>query len=88
MQFSDITPSLAQAIHMKKLEQENKLDTDKLEEIMSQEKPNQVEKIKLDVERFEKVFPKNVITNKEREDFLFMCAEEHNKRVKNREMSR
>ena len=42
MQFSDITPSLAQAIHMKKLEQENKLDTDKLEEIMSQEKPNQV----------------------------------------------
>lgn len=88
MQFSDITPSLAQAIHMKKLEQENKLDTDKLEEIMSQEKPNQVEKIKLDVERFEKVFPKNVVTNKEREDFLFMCAEEHNKRVKNREMSR
>ncbi len=88
MQFSDITPSLAQAIHMKKLEQENKLDTDKLEKIMSQEKPNQVEKIKIDVERFEKVFPKNVITNKEREDFLFMCAEEHNKRIKNREMSR
>ncbi len=88
MQFSDITPSLAQAIHMKKLEQENKLDTDKLEEIMSQEKPNQVEKIKIDTLRFEKVFPKNVVTNKDREDFLFMCAEEHNRRVKNREMSR
>lgn len=44
MQFSDITPSLAQALHLKKLEQEGNLDTDKIEELMSQEKPNQVEK--------------------------------------------
>ena len=88
MQFSDITPSLAQAIHLKKLEQENKLDTDKLEEIMSQEKPNQVEKFKINAERFEKVFPKNVVTNKEREDFLFMCVEEHNKRVRNKGLDR
>lgn len=88
MQFSDITPSLAQAIHLKKLEQENKLDTDKLEEIMSQEKPNQVEKFKINAERFEKVFPKNVVTNKDREDFLFMCVEEHNKRVRNKGLDR
>lgn len=82
MQFSEITPSLAQAIHMKKLQQENKLDTEKIEDIMSQEKPNQVEKLKINAERFEKVFPRNVVTNREREDFLFMCVEEHNQRVK------
>ena len=80
MQFSDITPSLAQAIHMKKLEQEGKLDTEKIEDLMSQEKPNQVEKLKFNAERFESVFPKNIKTNQEKEDFLYMCVEEHNQR--------
>lgn len=90
MQFSDITPSLAQAIHMKKLEQGNKLDTDKIEELMSQEKPNQVEKLKLNSERFNAEFPKNIISNQEKEDFLFMCVQEHNQRerAKKRAMER
>lgn len=82
MQFSDITPSLAQAIHLKKLEQEENLDTDKIEELMSQEKPNQVEKLKFNAERFEAVFPKNIQSNQEKEDFLFMCVQEHNQREK------
>lgn len=80
MQFSDITPSLAQAIHLKKLEQEGNLDTDKIEELMSQEKPNQVEKLKFNAERFEAVFPKNIQSNQEKEDFIFMCVQEHNQR--------
>lgn len=80
MQFSDITPSLAQAIHLKKLEQEGNLDTNKIEELMSQEKPNQVEKLKFNAERFEAVFPKNIQSNQEKEDFLFMCVQEHNQR--------
>ena len=90
MQFSDITPSLAQAIHMKKLEQEGKLDTEKIEDLMSQEKPNQVEKLKFNAERFESVFPKNIKTNQEKEDFLYMCVEEHNQRerAKKRAMER
>ena len=90
MQFSDITPSLAQAIHMKKLEQENKLDTEKIEDLMSQEKPNQVEKLKLNAERFDSEFPKNVRTIQEKEDFLFMCVQEHNQRerAKKRAMER
>ena len=90
MQFSDITPSLAQAIHMKKLEQEGKLDTEKIEDLMSQEKPNQVEKLKFNAERFESVFPKNIKTNQEKEDFIYMCVEEHNQRerAKKRAMER
>lgn len=90
MQFYDITPSLAQAIHMKKLEQEGKLDTEKIEDLMSQEKPNQVEKLKFNAERFESVFPKNIKTNQEKEDFLYMCVEEHNQRerAKKRAMER
>jgi ParB family chromosome partitioning protein len=88
MQFSDITPSLAQAIHMKKLQQENKLDTEKLEDIMSQEKANQIEKLKFNAERFESVFPKNIVSNQQKEDFVFMCVQEHNQRERAKKMAR
>jgi ParB family chromosome partitioning protein len=88
MQFSDITPSLAQAIHMKKLQQESKLDTEKLEDIMSQEKANQIEKLKFNAERFESVFPKNIVSNQQKEDFVFMCVQEHNQRERAKKMAR
>lgn len=52
----DCTPSLAQAIWMKELSREGKLDMDTIFEIMSEEKPNQREKIKIPAERFEKYF--------------------------------
>ena len=82
------TPSQSQAIYLKKLSQEGKLTTDKLEEIMEQEKPNQKPKYKINYGRFEKYLPRNVATEKEVEDFLFKCVEEHYKRVKQREMAR
>lgn len=52
----DCTPSLAQAIRMKELSREGKLDMDTIFEIMSEEKPNHREKIKIPAERFEKYF--------------------------------
>ena len=41
MQFNESTPSLAQAIRMKKLEQEGNLLEEKIEKIMEQEKQQQ-----------------------------------------------
>ena len=52
----DCTPSLAQAIRMKELSREGKLDMDTIFGIMTEEKPNQREKIKIPTERFEKYF--------------------------------
>lgn len=52
----DCTPSLAQAIKMKKLSQEGKLDMDKIFELMTEEKANQKEKIKIPMERIQKYF--------------------------------
>lgn len=52
----DCTPSLAQAIRMKELSREGKLNMDTIFEIISEEKPNQREKIKIPTERFEKYF--------------------------------
>ena len=53
--YNDATPSLAQAIKMKKFSQEGKLNGDVIESIMSEEKPNQREKLSIkysDVRRF------------------------------------
>ena len=84
----DATPSQSQAIFLKKLSQENKLTTEKMEEIMQEEKPNQQLKYDINYNRFEKYLPRNVVTKKEVEDFLFKCVEEHYKRLKQRELSR
>lgn len=80
MQYNDATPSQAQAKYLKKLSQEGKLTAEKIEEIMGEQKPNQVEKLKLNYERFSKVLPKNVVNDKQAEDFLYQCAVEHNER--------
>lgn len=52
----DCTPSLSQACRMKKLSQEGKLDMDAIFAIMTEEKANQKEKIKIPAERLEKYF--------------------------------
>ena len=45
--YADATPSLAQAIKMKRFSQEGKLSNEVIESIMSEEKPNQKEKIRI-----------------------------------------
>ena len=52
----DCTPSLSQACRMKKLSQEGKLDMDTIFAIMTEEKANQKEKIKIPAELLEKYF--------------------------------
>ena len=56
IESEDATPSLAQAIEMKKLSQQGKLTADKIFSIMSQQKPNQIEKVKISYSKFEKYF--------------------------------
>lgn len=58
--YADATPSLAQAIKMKKFSQEGKLSNDVIESIMSEEKPNQKEKINIKYEDARKYIPASV----------------------------
>ncbi|MFR3047649.1 MAG: ParB/RepB/Spo0J family partition protein, partial [Enterococcus faecium] len=58
MQYEDCTPSLAQATKIKQFSQENKLSEAVMLSILQEEKPNQVEKIKIPKERISKFFPK------------------------------
>ena len=58
-EFDEVTPSLSQAIRLKKLEQEGNLTEEKIEEILQQEKPNQKEQVRFMEEDIRKYFPKS-----------------------------
>jgi len=84
MEKYDATPTLAQAISMKKLSLETTLTNEKIDEIMGEEKANQIEKFKMNMSKLEDLLPKNIITQSQIEDFILMCVKEHNQRVKQR----
>ncbi len=89
MQYNDATPSQAQAKYLKKLSQEGRLTTEKIEEIMGEQKPNQVEKIKINAEKIQRLLPKDITTEKQTEEFIIKCIKEHNQREeRKREMAR
>lgn len=60
IQAYDCTPSHAQTITMRKKSENGELDADTVEDIMSEEKPNQKERITLNSERVRKYIPKKV----------------------------
>lgn len=79
------TPSLAQAIKMKKLSQEGNLDLETIHEIMEEQKANQITKVKIPEEKLMKVIPKNVDRNNV-EDFIIKACEYYSKHLRQREM--
>lgn len=89
IEYNDSTPSQSQAKYLKKLSQEGRLTTEKIEEIMGEQKPNQVIKIKINAERIKRLLPKEIKTEKETEEFIIKCVKEHNQREeKKREYTR
>lgn len=88
LQYDDISPSVAQAVKLKKMAQENTLTLERVEELMAKEKPNQKEYTKISTERLNKYIPKDVKSRGDIENFVIKCVEDYVKRQKNREMSR
>ena len=82
-EFDEVTPSLSQAIRLKKLEQEGNLTEEKIEEILQQEKPNQKEKIVLRGDRVRQLIPKNIPVS-QTEEFVCKALEHYNKFLKQR----
>lgn len=83
IESEDCTPSLSQAVRMKKLSQQGLLDDDKILEIMSEEKANQKERIKIPTERVRKYFPKD-FTNTQIEDTIIRLCENYYKKQQKR----
>ena len=70
MNLNDCTPSHAQSIRLKKLSQEGLLDQSAIYEIMSEEKPNQQEQIKLKRDDLRKYFPPNYTDEQIKKDIV------------------
>ena len=66
MSYNDATPSLAQAIKMKKFNQDGKLTDEVIQSIMEEEKPNQKEKPVFRDERITKLIPKTFPRDRKR----------------------
>ena len=80
MEYNDATPSLAQAIKMKKYNHDGKLTSEVIQSIMEEEKPNQKEKPAFRDERITKLIPKTVPRGQET-DFVVKALEFYNRHL-------
>ena len=83
----DCTPSLSQACRMKKLSQEGKLDMDAIFAIMTEEKANQKEKIKIPAERLDRFFERGT-PQAEIEKVIIAALEDYYARIRQRRANR
>ena len=85
LQYDEVSPSLSQAITLKKMQQEGTISEEKIENLLDKEKPNQKEFIKIHNDRIEKYIPTKIKESGKIEDFIIQCVEEHNKRERLRQ---
>ena len=84
MESEEATPSLSQSQRMKQLSQSGRLDMDMIFSIMTEEKGNQKESVKIGMERLKKYFPKGT-TPKQMEDTIIKLLERELQRKRGRD---
>lgn len=84
IELEDKTPSLSQAIQMKKLSQAGKLDSDIISKIISEEKPNQREKISFQIEKLTKFFPKSYTPRDIERKIIKLIEDDYRSRQRNK----
>ena len=85
MESEDCTPSLSQAIQMKKLNQIGELDIDHIFDILREPKANQQDKISFRMEDLRKFFPKSYTAARIQETILKLLSDYQKKRQRSRE---
>ena len=84
MESEEATPSLSQAQRMKQLSQSGRLDMDTIFAVLTEEKGNQKETLKINTSKLKKYFPKNT-TPKQMEDAIIKLLERELQRKRNRD---
>ena len=84
MESEEATPSLSQAQRMKQLSQSGRLDMDTIFSIMTEEKGNQKETLKINTSKLKKYFPKDT-TPKQMEETIIKLLERELQRKRNRD---
>ena len=85
MQSEACTPSLSQAVRMKKLSQKAELTPEAIFDIMSEEKANQKERVRLEVSAIRKYFPRSYTPRQMEESIVKMLEAQSRKRQRDRE---
>ena len=85
MESEDCTPSLSQAIQMKKLSQTGEMDIDKIFDLLREPKANQQDKISFRVDDLRKYFPRSYSAARIQEAILKLLSDYQKKRQRSRE---
>lgn len=85
MEYNDCTPNLSQAQRLKELSMQGLFTEERLSAIMSEEKANQKERVKISAERIRKYFPKDYTTAQIEETIVKLCEAYHRKRLRDRD---
>ena len=85
MESEDCTPSLSQAIQMKRLSQAGELDIDRIFDILREPKANQIDKISFRTTDIRKYFPKTYSAARIHEQILKLLEVDFRKRQRSRE---
>ena len=81
MERNDCTPSVGQAYHLKEHSMAGTLTRDFVAGLMSQEKANQKERLKIPMERIRKYFPKHYTTAQMEDAIVKMCEAQFRRRT-------
>ena len=81
MECNDCSPSVSQAYHLKEQSLSGHLTKDFVAGLMSQEKANQKERLKIPMERIRKYFPRHYTTAQMEDDIVKMCEARYRKRA-------
>lgn len=85
MQSEDCTPSLSQAVRMKKLSQKVELTPEAIFDIMREEKANQKERIRLEVNAIRKYFPRSYTAAQMEQSILKLLEEQYQDKHRRKE---
>lgn len=85
MEYSDCTPNLSQAQRLKALSIQGLFTKEQLSAIMSEEKANQIERVKIPAHRIRKYFPKDYTITQMEETIVKLCETYYRKRMRDRD---
>ena len=85
MDYTDATPNLSQAQRMREFSRQGRLSEDVICAIMSEEKANQKEKLKIPMDRIRKFFPRSYTTAQMETEIVKLCEAQYRRRQRSRE---
>lgn len=88
IESEDCTPSFSQSVRMKKLSQEARLTPEVIYAVMTEEKPNQKEQVRIQTDKLKKYFPRGYTASQMEAAILKLLEERQQKRQRQRNDAR